>query len=679
MTSPTTTTAGGEGEQHEENDDEEEKLHEYLRELSSSMKQHQQQRRSSQRKKKKKTSPTTATIPRTESRRQVDELIEIINKMSSGGPEVISYFSSLPSDQRENILRSMLLEDGGGVKKPLLIRILDTPEEQSATRLELIKRYFSPGSSPEKNMQWIENTLKIPFFKYSQRITQSNLLESKKILDEAVFGHEEAKHKIISYLGQLVRNQDSGGLILGLKSYPGVGKTNLVDAGISKILKRPFFSTSLGGVHDSAFLRGFQYTYEGSEPGYIARCLIQGGVMNPILFFDELDKVSQTAQGDDIINTLVQITDPMQSKTFQDRYFGPAVILDLSRCVFVFAYNDQKPLNTILKDRITEIQLRGFSDTEKFIIAKNYMIPKILKEINFSSPSVKIDDDVIREIIVKYTDEAGVRHLKRVLNEMFMELNLMNLLNLSPITTRVDDSLIKTYRPVIFETVSVVAKGGRVNGLFVDGIGRSGISPFEAVWIPSSKKTPFEMRCTGNLGKIMGESMQVAWSVAWNLLDKEKQQEWLTRWHGDGGGGAFGGLAGGGSDKSSMSETAAQEVLSYHPVSGGGCLHIHCRDSSTPKDGPSAGVALTLLMWSMLTDTQIPHDHAFTGEISLHGDVMPIGGLSEKLVGARRAGCKCVIFPDANLQEIAKEFTATTDFALLPMKHIKDILEYLFS
>lgn len=648
--------------------DDEEDLTSILRDISKEMKTPRKNRR------RKKT--------------QVDELISIINRLSNG-PEIIGYFNSLPAEQRQTLLRTInSFGDSLTAHSPLLIRILESKSVEA--RMEMLRRYFTPGSSPEKNNQWIENVLQIPFSKFSAKITEKELRESRGLLDQAVYGHDDAKHKILSYIAQLVRNQESGGLILGLKSYPGVGKTNLVDAGVSKILKRPFFSTSLGGVHDSSYLRGFQYTYEGSEPGYIARCIIQGGVMNPVLFFDELDKVSQTAQGDEIINTLIQLTDPIQSKVFQDRYFGSSILFDLSRCIFVFAYNDSVPLNSILKDRITEIQLHGFSPAEKFIISKQYLIPKITRDVGLLSDEqhqhVWMTDPCIKRIIDLYSNEAGVRQVKRVLQEIFMEINLLSMLgiNITECNLMNMEQFIKTYKPNIIEMTDKNPALGRVNGLFVDGLGRSGISPIEAVWIPSAKRMTYEMRCTGNLGKIMGESIQVAWSVAWNLIETHKQQEWINRWEPSGGG-----LAGRSSCKSEdpSSSTLIPQHHQSSPIQhqdGGslrkqeiphGCLHIHCRDSSSPKDGPSAGVALTILMWSMLTSTPISQEYAYTGEISLHGDLLPIGGLTEKIIGASRAGCRYIVFPKANQDDLPSNIPEGLE--LLPMTNIHDVIEFL--
>lgn len=650
---------------------------------------------------------------------ETDELVDLFSSLR-GGPDVIPYFNALPVDQRQALLKTIKAEMGmacsvlqiagkkrakaealvaAAAAKPMLIRIMNFDGNgnlPSGLKLELLKRYFTPGSAPEKNMQWMETVLHLPFGRYSPNITEQDLASSQSVLDEAVYGHCEAKHKLVTYMAQLLRNQESSGLILGLRSYPGVGKTNLVDSGVSRILHRPFFSASLGGVNGSEYLRGFQYTFEGSEPGYMARCIAQGGVMNPVFFFDELDKISQTPHGDEIVNTLIQLTDALQSKVFQDRYLGSSATLDLSRCVFVFAYNDRAALNPILRDRITEIELRGFSTEDKLIIARDYMIPRIVKDIGFPSEQTpQLSDCAIIDAIEKYTNEAGVRHLKRVLSEVFMELNLHSLLgSASPLLPEqhliVDapmlERLITTYKPITIERTTNCQVRGRINGLFVDSGGCSGILPLEATWIPSARKASYEMRCTGNLGKVMGESTQVAWSVAWNLLKPEKQNEWLNLWHPEH---CSDLLAARQSERSD--EVTVRSLPTFEPcvrparfdtsspyISGGtrGCLHIHCRDNAMPKDGPSAGVALTVLMWSMLTDTPLPQHIAYTGEIGLHGELLPIGGLPEKLVGAHRAGCQIVVFPQSNIDHLPPRIPGAHDKSMqvIPLCNIQEVI-----
>lgn len=660
---------------------------------------------------------------------ETKELVELFSNLR-GGPDIIRYFNSLPGRERKRLLRIVQKELGLPVgsrkkgkksksaviptdigSKPLFIRIVEMNSNlPPGLKAEMLRRYFNPGSSPDKNGNWIETVLRIPYGRYAPHITEEDLAGSQGVLDSVVYGHQEAKHKLLTYLAQLVRNQDSSGLILGLRSYPGVGKTSLIELGMSKILKRPFFSTSLGGAHDSSLLRGFSYTYEGAMCGSCAQWIIQAGILNPVIFLDELDKISTTAHGDEITNTLIQLTDPLQSRVFQDKFLGSTATIDLSRCIFVFAYNDRSLINPILRDRITEIELHGFSPEEKLVIGRDYLVPKIVKNIGFPEDQIpRITDAAITACIDRYTTECGLRHLKRILEEIFMELNLRAIMGrtetMEPVQQVVDvddiESLIRSYKPISTERTTPGKVLGRVNGLYVDSGGSSGILPLEATWIPALKTTSHALRVTGHVGKVFGESSSVAWSVAWNILTPEKKEEWINRWHAEKRPRIHSpeGLAGRMSGHSTMSaeeqisrsapvqppvfdlttRTPAESVSSVGVARG--CLHIHCRDGATPKDGPSAGVALTMLMWSMLTDTPLPQEISYTGEVSVNFDVLPIGGLDQKLIGAHRAGCTTVIIPTANVKDLPRIIPGADDGSMkvLAFSDIREVLNFVLS
>lgn len=660
---------------------------------------------------------------------ETKELVELFSSLR-GGPDIIRYFNSLAVKEQRKLLKLVKSELGLPVihrkkgkrhkgvvmpvtgTKPLFVRILEmSSEAPSGLKAEMLRRYFSPGSSPEKNSQWMEIVLRLPYGLYSPRITEEDLVGAQAVLDSVVYGHQEAKHKLISYLAQLVRNQDSQGLILGLRSAPGLGKTSLIEKGVSKILRRPFFSTSLAGSHDSSFLRGFLQTYEGSECGIFPRWLIQGKVSSGIFFLDELDKISSTPHGSEIMNALIQITDPLQNKVYQDRYLGPIATLDLSRCIFVFAYNDRSLINPILRDRITEIELHGFAPEEKLVIARDYMIPSIIKDISFPEGQVpRITDAAIAACIDRYTTESGLRHLKRVLQEIFMELNLRAIMEhtegMGQEPRIVDvgdiDSLIRSYKPITIERIKKGKVLGRVNGLYVDSSGSSGVLPLEATWIPASKNTSHSMRCTGSLGKVMSESIQVGWSVAWSLLTPEKQEEWICRWYPEkrSRNPSPDGLAGRASGHSTFSDEIISrsapiqappvfDLTTRTPVDSGigtsgvtkGCLHVHSPDGSSPKDGPSAGVALALLLFSMLMELSIDQSLAFTGEISLCGTIMPVGGIPEKLIGAHRAGCAIVIIPEANIPDLPRHIPGSEDgnMKVITFSDIREVISFVLS
>lgn len=583
------------------------------------------------------------------------EMIELLHKFAIG-KEFVMYFNEMCKKERVKVLENLkkTLKEVKIDEKPILLRVLEAKHIPSEYRSDILTRYFASGSSPEKILQWLDTFLKIPFGKFSEPVDISILKRSKQVLDQAVYGHDKTKNKIVSYIGQLLRNQNSAGLILGLKSYPGIGKTSLAEKGISVLLGRPFFNISLGGVHDSSFLRGFQYTYEGSEQGFLTNCVIKGGVMDPILFFDELDKVSGTHKGDEIINTLIQLTDPIQSKYFQDRYLGGTATLDLSRCIIIFAYNSRRTINNILLDRISEVELSGFSADDKVIIAKDYLIPNIVKDIGIPCKleEIMLTKKAIEHIIYHYTNEAGVRRLKDVMYEIYREINTIMILDedrqgrmikkrrrknvLYELNEKTVDNYIKTYK---HRNVTITEKReyvGRVNGLYVTDHGDSGIIPIEVNWFPS--ETMFGILFTGNLGKVMGESVHVAKSVAWLNLPEERQRYWTKEWK---------------LRKSS--------------------IHVHCTDNATPKEGPSAGVALSLAIWSLLMEVVVPACIGITGEMTLSGDITEIGGLNEKLQGAIRAECKEIIVPLENERDVPKNYPLN----VYCVSHFSEVLDII--
>ena len=229
-----------------------------------------------------------------------------------------------------------------------------------------------------------------------------------------------------SEIGKWIKNPKSQGNVLAIQGPMGNGKTTLIEKGLSKALNRPFKYISLGGATDSSYLVGHSYTYEGSIWGKISDILIKSKCMNPIIYFDELDKVSNTPKGDEIINTLIHLTDPSQNVHFQDRYFM-GLDFDVSRCIFIFSYNEGHKINKILKDRITEIHTKGFNVNEKIIIAKDYLLPDICKNVGIPKNKIKFDKHILDFIIQTYTYEGGVRGLKKLLFEIVLEINLRNL------------------------------------------------------------------------------------------------------------------------------------------------------------------------------------------------------------------------------------------------------------
>jgi ATP-dependent Lon protease len=279
--------------------------------------------------------------------------------------------------------------------------------------------------------------MKIPFNKYNNLpITIENGLDechnfienAKKTLDDAVYGLNDAKMQIMQMLGQLLTNPKSIGTAIAIHGPPGTGKTSLVKEGISKILDRPFAFIALGGATDSSFLEGHSYTYEGSTWGKIVQIMIDSKCMNPVIYFDELDKISDTPRGDEIAGILTHLTDTSQNSQFHDKYFAE-INFDLSKCLFIFSYNDENKVNSILKDRMYRIETTGYNLKQKSCIGNNYLLPKIREQIKFSADDIIIPEESLHHIIENHCNkEDGVRNLKRCLEIIHTKLNLYRLM-----------------------------------------------------------------------------------------------------------------------------------------------------------------------------------------------------------------------------------------------------------
>ena len=295
---------------------------------------------------------------------------------------------------------------------------------------------------------WINGLIKIPFGKYqnlpvlpssSQEEKREFINMSYKKLDEAIYGHKEAKTHILQVIGKWIKNPHSGGNVLAIQGPMGNGKTTLVKEGISKVLNRPFTFIALGGASDSAYFDGHCYTYEGSHWGRIVQILQDSKCMNPVIYFDELDKISDTSKGDEIIHMLTHLTDPSQNSLFQDNYF-PGIDLDLSKALFIFSYNDETKVNKILKDRMYVINTKGFKTDDKLKISRNYLLPELLKLFDFKEDEILFEDEILKDIIEKYTGkEEGVRNLKRCLESIISKINIYILSYSEKDNTMIDD------------------------------------------------------------------------------------------------------------------------------------------------------------------------------------------------------------------------------------------------
>jgi hypothetical protein len=310
-------------------------------------------------------------------------------------------------------------------------------EELILKKVNTLSSSDSDNGEYHKLKNWVDTFVNIPFNKYSNLPITINdgienchefMLNCKNTLNDVVYGMNDAKIQIMQMIGQWIANPNAIGTAIAIKGPMGTGKTTLIKDGISKILNRPFNLLALGGATDSSYLEGHSYTYEGSSWGKIVDILLQSKTSNPIIFFDELDKVSDTPKGEEITGILTHLTDTTQNTNFHDKYFSE-IDFDLSKSLFIFSYNDESKINPILLDRMYKISVKGYDVKEKIVIAKKYLLPKIYEQINFKKEDIIIHDDMIKYIIDNYTDtEDGVRNLKRCLEIIFTKLNLFRLM-----------------------------------------------------------------------------------------------------------------------------------------------------------------------------------------------------------------------------------------------------------
>ena len=354
-----------------------------------------------------------------------------------------TFFKKLKVSEQEVIIGQMeSLNKLIKMEKPYRIQLLesDIPDHFKACALKKITalRYIEPGGGEYYKMKnWVDTFMRIPFNTYEKipmSITEgpekcSEFMEnSMRILNESVYGMDDAKLQIMQMVGTWISNPSATGTAIAIKGPPGTGKTTLVKEGISKILNRPFAFIALGGATDSSFLEGHGYTYEGSMPGKIVDILIKSRCMNPVIYFDEVDKISDTPKGEEIAGVLTHLTDTTQNDRFHDKYFAE-LDFDLNKCLFIFSYNDDDKVNPILKDRMYKINTKGYDKKEKVIIAEKHLLPKIKEQVKFDEDQINIPTSCMEYIIEKFGgNESGVRNLKRCLEIICTKLNLYRLM-----------------------------------------------------------------------------------------------------------------------------------------------------------------------------------------------------------------------------------------------------------
>tara|TARA_Y100000780_G_scaffold232460_2_gene264212 strand:- start:3189 stop:5213 length:2025 start_codon:yes stop_codon:yes gene_type:complete len=355
----------------------------------------------------------------------------------------IKYFKNASIEEQNNLLEKMKhINKFVTIDKPYKVSLIESniPVHYKAKAIKKINalKYMDPGSGEYyKTKDWVDTFMKIPFGKYCKlpmhiddgvdKCTEF-MENAKDSLNNVVYGLDDAKLQILQMVGQWISNPDAIGSAIAIKGPMGTGKTTLVKEGISKILNRPFAFIALGGATDSSFLEGHSYTYEGSVWGKIVDIIIQSKCMNPVIYFDELDKVSDSAKGEEIIGILTHLTDTTQNSQFHDKYFS-GIDFDLSKCLFIFSYNEESKVNPILRDRMYKIETEGYNCKQKKTISNNYLIPKIIKNVNFRENDINLTDKALEYIIENYTeDEKGVRNLKRCIEIIYTKLNMFRLM-----------------------------------------------------------------------------------------------------------------------------------------------------------------------------------------------------------------------------------------------------------
>jgi len=354
-----------------------------------------------------------------------------------------SFFNKLEIEEQKKIIKELKeINKLVRIEKPYRMTLLESniPINLKAAAMKKINslRYIEPGAGEfYKIKNWVDTFMRMPFDKYlTLPITIEDGVEkchdfmekAQKTLDEAVYGLNDAKMQIMQMLGQLVTNPKAIGTAIAIHGPPGTGKTSLVKEGISKILNRPFAFIALGGATDSSFLEGHSYTYEGSTWGKIVQIIIDSKCMNPVIYFDELDKISDTPKGEEIAGILTHLTDTSQNSQFHDKYFAE-IDFDLSKCLFIFSYNDESKINPILKDRMYRIQTKGYNQKQKTVISNNYLLPRIREQVKFDENEIIIPESAIHYIIENLCNkEDGVRNLKRCLEIIYTKLNLYRLM-----------------------------------------------------------------------------------------------------------------------------------------------------------------------------------------------------------------------------------------------------------
>ena len=563
--------------------------------------------------------------------------------------------AEMGKSQREYILRQQLKaiqqelgesEDAEGEFQHLKQEIAeaDLPDHvRKEAEREVARLAKIPTASPEHQVvhSYLELVLELPWKKAS--VDSLDLARVRQVLDEDHYGIREVKERIVEHLAVLKLNPGAKAPILCLVGPPGVGKTSLGQS-VARALGRNFERLSLGGVHDEAELRGHRRTYVGALPGRIIQAIRRAGVNNPVLMLDEVDKMGRDFRGDPAA-ALLEVLDPAQNHTFRDHYLD--LPFDLSKAFFITTANTLDPVSQPLLDRMEIIRLPGYSEHEKLEIAVRYLWPRRLQEAGLRADQVVLGPDVIAAIISRYTREAGVRQLEQMLGRLTRKIALK--LADRPAAAGPEDG---AREPIVIACEELTERLGPER--FMPEEARKRLPPGVATglaWTPTGGDVLYietsllpggkDLTLTGQLGDVMQESARAARSYLW-----------------------------------SHAKAIGLDIAGF----GRNGVHIHVPSGATPKDGPSAGITMAIALASAYLDTPVRSDTAMTGEISLSGLVLPVGGIKEKVLAARRAGIRRIILPKANekdLREVPEEVRNELQFILV--ETIDDVLRAAFA
>ena len=550
----------------------------------------------------------------------------------------------IDKNQRDYILREELkvireelgddsgTEDADGYMEQLE-KLSADKETKEKIKKEIQRFKGMPGGSQEANVlrTYIETVLEMPWKKVSR--DNQDIIHAKEILEEDHYGLEKVKDRVLEFLAVRALTKKGTSPILCLVGPPGTGKTSIARS-VARALGKKYVRISLGGIHDEAEIRGHRKTYVGAMPGRIADAMRQAGVANPLMLLDEIDKVSADYRGD-VSSALLEVLDGEQNVKFRDHYLE--IPLDLSGVLFIATANDASTIPRPLLDRMEVIEVSSYTENEKFHIAKKYLIPKQLERNGLTEEMLSFSDKALEKIIHNYTREAGVRNLERRIGEICRKA-AREFLEKKKKTVHITEGNLQKYlgnEKITFENANEEDEVGIVRGLAWTSVGGDTLQ-IEVNVMPGDGK----LQMTGQMGDVMKESAQIALTYVRSVADRYGVESRYFKEHD---------------------------------------LHLHIPEGAVPKDGPSAGITMATAMLSAVTGKKVCASVAMTGEITLRGRVLPIGGLKEKTLAARMAHMKKVLVPDKNcpdMAEISKEITKGMEIVFV--KTMDDVVREAF-